>query len=231
MANFIDGFSPQHHLGAGEQLKRYFNPTAHAVVAAEMKAYLGLYAKYAAKQKAVEAAEAKEAKAREALGEADTLRDDAVLALDLALMNDGASKQNSFKQFGAPAPSAFVTLAVEKESAAVKALVAKVTKSKTASKAVLAAAKALAAANAKVAPKEAALKAAIAVSTNARIDRNALDRPLRRALSVLKLRARMAETAGASGLYAELFATEAARPQKEEPIPDSAPTPPNAPSP
>lgn len=227
MANFIDGFSPQHHLGAGEQLKRYFNPTNHAVVAAEMKAYLGLYAKYAAKQKAVDSAEAKEAKAREALGEADTVRDDAVLSLDLALINDGASKQNSFKQFGAPAPSAFVTLAVEKESAAVKALVAKVMKSKSASKPVLAAAKALAAANARVAPKEAALKAAVAGSTNARIDRNAIDRPLRRALSVLKLRTRAAETEGASGLYAELFATEAApKPQKEEPLPDAAPTPP-----
>ncbi len=109
----------------------------------------------------------------------------------------------------------------------VNSLVAKVKKSKGASKAVLAAVKALARANGAVQPKEAALKAAIAASTKARAERDALDRPLRRSLSVLKLRTRAAETEGASGLYAELFATEAApKPQKEEPLPDAAPTPP-----
>jgi len=74
---------------------------------------------------------------------------------------------------------------------------------------VVAGVKALTRANAAVPAKEAATKAAITKSAKARASRDALERPVRRGLSILKLRTRAAERENTPGLYDELFAGDA----------------------
>jgi hypothetical protein len=214
-------------LDDGDQISLRFDVKRHAAIAKPVKAYLALHRKFANAMRAVDAALAREEAARQALAEADTLRDDATLQLDRVLIGGGAPKANSFKAFGGAPPAKFIDLAVEKQTAAVKALTTKILKAKPDAK-VAAAVKRLVKANDAVAPKEAKLKAAESETTKARRERDAMERPLRRALSVLKLRARIAELEGATGIYDELFATEARHEKKEPLLPDSAPTPPVA---
>lgn len=223
--------SPQALIDAGRRVSERFDATAHAVIGADLKKYLTWHSRYASRAEAVARLEASLEVAREALAQADAVRDEATLALDRALIADGAPKKNSFKAFGAPAPAALIDASLEDQGRAVRALIGKLKRAKDSSGAVKSALKALEKADAAVTPKASKVKGAVEALAAARKERDALERPLRRAFSVLKLRAKAAELDGAPGLYADLFADESRRssPADEPRIPDSAPTPPNLP--
>lgn len=205
-------------VNAGEHVKANFLSTRHQSVGKEVKAYLTAWAKFAKAARVAEAADKKEDAAREALSEVDAARDDALRQLDRKLIDAGESKANSFKSYGFIAPSRIASLSHAEESKVVAKLVKAVLGRKGQGGGVKVAANALSKSNEAVGAAEARVLAASSAASKARAARDALDRPTRAALSVLKLQVKVAEKLGLTGAYAELFATEA-RPKKvAEPV-------------
>lgn len=209
MASYVGSQrNPGHLLEVGEHVKRTFEPSRHKPVAAEVKAFLSTWARYAAASKVRDAAFAKEEAARAALAEADAARDAAVRALDRALIGAGEHRTNPFKRFGAPAASRLVQLRYADETKAIQQLVKAVSAARPLAAEVKKAAQALSRANEAVITAERTVTTAAAAASSALQARDAFDRPVRAALSVLKLQVRVAEKLGLAGAYAELFSTE-----------------------
>ena len=198
---------------AGEHVKANFLATRHQAVSKEVKVFLGAAARFAKASRVAEAADKKEDAAREALSEADAARDAALRQLDRKLIDAGEPKANSFKGYGFSAPSRIAGLSFAEETKVVARLVKAVSGRKSQGSGVKLAATALSKSNDAVIAAEARVLAAASVASKARAARDALDRPTRAALSVLKLQVKVAEKLGLTGAYAELFATEA-KPKK-----------------
>jgi hypothetical protein len=219
-------------IAAGDRVRERFDASLHGGIAADVKKYLAWHTRYVARAQREEQTQAQLEAARGELADADAIRDEATLALDRALIADGAPKANSFKAWGAPAPSRFIDAPIAEQGKLVRGLVAKLKRAKATSPAVKASVKGLEKANNAIDPRVTRVKALAQALEVARKERDALERPMRRALSVLKLRTRAAELEGAPGLFAELFANDAPSARKrevEELLPDSAPTPPTNP--
>lgn len=186
-----------------EQIATRFDARRHAMVKLEVQAFLSLSRRYLTAAAAVTSAEKKEAAARSALADADAERDSVIDRIDRALIGAGADKKNSFKQFNLPSPALVKRAALEKEeqftATLIKAIGATLPKE----------ASALSAANAKVAARQIARDAAVKAAITARAQRDALDRPTRAALSVLKLQVKTAEKLGLADAYREFFASDA----------------------
>lgn len=209
MASYVGSQrNPGHLIEVGERVKSAFHAVRHKALATDVKKFLAEWSRYVAAQKSRDAALAKEDAARSQLADADAARDAAVLVLDRTLIGDGAPKKNSFKRFGGVSPSRLVALRYADESKAVHALVKAVLAQKDVSAAVTKAAKSLMKANETVVAAEARVEALVEVSTKTLRARDAVDRPLRAALSVLKLQVRLAEQLGLQNAYVELFAIE-----------------------
>lgn len=207
MASYVGSQrNPGHLFATGEHVKRAFNAARHKVVAREVKTFLSRWARYAAGSKRADAAAAREDTARSALADADAARDAAVIGLDRALIVAGEHRMNPFKRFGAPSASRLVQLRYAEATKVVAALVRAVLAQQTVAADVKKAATALLRANDAVRAAEAHVASVANDTVAARLSRDAFDRPLRAALSILKLQVRIAEKSGLPNAYAELFA-------------------------
>lgn len=190
---------------AGTQLLEAAKSVDTRPVKAELAAFAGMHRKWLAAQGKVVAASAKESQARLTHGELDTVQDDAVDELARLLVGDGFSRLSPFKSFGAPPPKALKESADDQEAKAAIALAAAVQKdrrtgplTRKAAQALSEAAEAVLAAGTRITP-------AAALATAQRTQRDALLHQWRKAHSVLRLAARLADATGGTGLERALF--------------------------
>lgn len=211
MASYVgNSGSAKAVLEAIARVREGFVPARHAEFASEARAFLAAGAGYEKLSKAVDGPAEKEEAAARALADADAARDLAVVALDRKLIGQGERKQNSFKRFGVPSLSQVISAAYASETRLVEKLAkatAKVAPKESAE---------LAKRNAEVKAAETKLDSARAATAAARLARDTEERRVRAALAILKLRVKLAEKLGAPGVYAELFAVDAA-PVKKRP--------------
>ena len=209
------------------------NHVLEAAKTVDVSAVKKRLALFATAHKELRAAEEAITKADDALraqqtkvADADISQDDAVDALAVALVADGASRIQPFKKLGFASPSDLKELGYAREAKEAKRLAKAASKGKT-SKGTAAACKKLDGAAQAVKTALASIPKLDEALRGARTRRDAVAQPWETAFVALKNAARAAEDDGARGIFDALFQVDA--PRAKKPVKKSAgDTPPPA---
>lgn len=230
MATLVAKKNPQSRTDAGDAVLAAAKSAHVAPVKKRLAAFASVHKEYLAAEAKVGAAEAAFRKQQQNVGELDHGQDDAIDRLATALVSDGAPRTRPFAALGFDAPTTLQKLGDAKEARTIRALGARVRKSKGASKSTLAACAAAEKAAAAVLAAVAPLSKLAAAHHAAIVARDAIGLRWEKAFGALKRGARAAEDDGAVGLFEEMFAASAPRRSRTRVKPVDGATAPAAPA-